>query len=169
MWTGSFWNKAQGLIPEGGTVAPVILATDKTQLTQFSGSKSAYPVYLTIGNIPKNIRRKPGSRACILIAYLSVDKIVKKGLSKAQIKLRNYQLFHKSMAVILESLKVAGNPAGPGVEMVGGDGNVRRVYPLLAVYIADYPEQCVVTCTKYCTCPKCQRKAKELDQPSPGE
>ncbi|KAJ3718877.1 hypothetical protein C8R42DRAFT_697291 [Lentinula raphanica] len=157
MWTGSFWNKVQG-----GTVAPVILATDKTQLTQFSGSKSAYPVYLTIGNIPKNIRRKPGSRACILLAYLSVDKIVKKGLSETQIKLRNYQLFHTSMALILGPLKAAGNPAGPGVEMVG-------VYPVLATYIADYPEQCVVTCTKYCTCPKCQRKAKELHQTEPGE
>ncbi|KAJ3718828.1 hypothetical protein C8R42DRAFT_542278, partial [Lentinula raphanica] len=142
-------------LPQGGTVAPVILATDKTQLTQFSGSKSAYPVYLTIGNIPKNIRRKPGSRACILLAYLSVDKIVKKGLSETQIKLRNYQLFHTSMALILGPLKAAGNPAGPGVEMVGGDGDVRRVYPVLATYIADYPEQCVVTCTKYCTCPKC--------------
>jgi len=35
-------------IPSGGTVAPVIIASDKTRLTQFSGNKSAYPVYLTI-------------------------------------------------------------------------------------------------------------------------
>ncbi|KAJ3717338.1 hypothetical protein C8R42DRAFT_553249, partial [Lentinula raphanica] len=156
MWTGSFWHAVQRRIPRGGTVAPVILATDKTQLTQFSGSKSAYPVYLTIGNIPKELRRKPGSRACVLIAYLSVDKLSKKGLSKTQIKLRNYQVFHKSMAMILESLKVARDPAGPGVEMVGGDGAVRRVYPILAAYVCDYPEQCLVTCTKYGTCPKCQ-------------
>ncbi|KAJ3722652.1 hypothetical protein C8R42DRAFT_696108 [Lentinula raphanica] len=152
-----------------GTVAPVILATDKTQLTQFSGNKSAYPVYLTIGNIPKELRRKPGSRACILIAYLSVDKLVKKGLSKTQLKLRNYQLFHRSMAVVLESLKVTGDPSGPGVEMVSGDGAVRRVYPLLATYVCDYPEQCLVTCTKYGTCPKCQRKADQLKLSTPGE
>lgn len=101
-------------------MAPVIIATDKTQLTQFSGNKSAYPVYLTLGNIPKALRRKPGSRACVLIAYLSVDKPAKAGLSKTTLKLRNYQLFHRSMAVVLESLKAAGNPKGPGVEMVGG-------------------------------------------------
>ncbi|KAJ3715343.1 hypothetical protein C8R42DRAFT_546954, partial [Lentinula raphanica] len=156
MWTANFWHTAQGLIPEGGTVAPVILATDKTQLTQFSGNKTAYPVYLTIGNIPKDLRRKPGTRACVLIAYLPVDPPSKKGLTKRQLKLRKYQLFHKSMAVVLESLKTAGDPGGPGVEMVGGDGSIRRVYPLLAAYIADYPEQCMVTCTKYGTCPKCR-------------
>lgn len=150
-------------------MAPVIIATDKTQLTQFSGNKSAYPVYLTLGNIPKALRRKPGSRACVLIAYLSVDKPVKAGLSKTTLKLRNYQLFHRSMAVVLESLKAAGNPKGPGVEMVGGDGAVRRVYPLLSCYVADYPEQCLVTCTKYGTCPKCQQKAENLHLATPGE
>ncbi|KAJ3748191.1 hypothetical protein EV360DRAFT_89847, partial [Lentinula raphanica] len=108
MWTSSFWHSVQGQIPEGGTVAPVIIATDKTQLTQFSGNKSAYPVYMTLGNIPKTTRRKPGTRACILIAYLPVDK---------------------AMSIVLDSLKVAGNPKGPGVEMTGGDGAVRRVYP----------------------------------------
>ncbi|KAJ3765100.1 hypothetical protein FB446DRAFT_627286, partial [Lentinula raphanica] len=149
-------------VPEGGTIAPVILATDKTQLTQFSGNKSAYPVYLTLGNIPKNLRRKPGTRACILIAYLSVDKPGKNGLSARELKLHKYQLFHRSMAIVLEPLKRAGNPTGPGIEMVGGDGCVRVVYPLLATYVADYPEQCLVTCTKYGTCPRCQANADEL-------
>ncbi|KAF5364854.1 hypothetical protein D9757_012748 [Collybiopsis confluens] len=169
MWTGSFWNAAQECIPEGGTIALVIIATDKTQLTVLSSNKSAYPVYLTIGNIPKELRRKPGARACVLIAYLSVDKPDDKGLSKTQLKLRNHELFHRSMAIVLGPLKAAGDPKGKGVEMVGGDGAVRRVYPLLATYIADYPEQCLVTCTKSGTCPKCRRKAKELDSPTLAE
>ena len=49
----------QRLLPDGATLSPVIISTDKTQLTQFSGNKSAYPVYLTLGNIPRSIRRKP--------------------------------------------------------------------------------------------------------------
>ncbi|KAJ3792209.1 hypothetical protein GGU11DRAFT_819093 [Lentinula aff. detonsa] len=126
----------------GGTVAPVIIASDKTQLIQFSGNKAAYPVYMTIGNLPKSLRRKPKARACVLIAYLS--------------------LFHRSMAVVLQSLKAAGNPKGGGVEMVGGDGAVRRVYLILTAYVADYPEQCLVTCTKYGT-------SNELELPNPGE
>ena len=47
---------AQSHLPQGATLTPIIIATDKTQLTQFSGNKSAYPVYLTIGNIPKATR-----------------------------------------------------------------------------------------------------------------
>ncbi|KAF5339496.1 hypothetical protein D9757_015386 [Collybiopsis confluens] len=163
MWTAGLWNAAQHLIPRGGTVAPVIIASDKTQLTQFSGSKSAYPVYITIGNIPKALRRKPGSRTCILIAYLFADKLDKVGLTETSLKLRNYELFHRSMSIVLEPLKAAGDPTGLGTEMVGGDGAVRRVYPLLATYIADYPEQCLISCTKYGTCPKCQCTAQQLD------
>lgn len=153
-------------VPRGGTIAPVIIASDKTQLTQFSGNKSAYPVYLTLGNLPKALRRKPHARACVLIAYLSVDKVSSEGLTKTALRLRNYELFHRSMAIVLQSLKAAGDPRGNGIEMVGGDGAVRRVYPILAAYVADYPEQCLVTCSKYGTCPKCQVKAHELGSPA---
>ena len=125
-------------------------------------------MYLTIGNIPKAIRRKPSSRACVLIAYLSVDKISRDGLSKTKLRVQNYDLFHHSMSIILQPLKVAGDPKGPGVPMASSDGAVRNVYPILAVYVADYPEQCLITCTKYGTCPKCTRRAQELQESSPG-
>ncbi|EGO00342.1 hypothetical protein SERLA73DRAFT_26615, partial [Serpula lacrymans var. lacrymans S7.3] len=136
MWTGKWWHAIQARLPSGAALAPVIIATDKTQRTQFSDSKSAYPVYLILGSIPRAIRRKPSQHACILIGYLSVNK----------------RLFHESMSVILEPLKKAGIE---GMDITGGDGAVRRVHPVLACYIADYAEQCLVTCTKYGTCPKC--------------
>lgn len=146
-------------LPPGATVAPVIIATDKTNLTQFSGSKCAYPVYLTLGNLPRAIRRKPSEHACILIAYLSVDKCRRGSFSKDFQRARNHRLFHESMRLILKSLI---GPAEHGVEMTGGDGRVRSVHPLLASYVADYPEQCLVSCTKYGTCPKCQAHADQL-------
>lgn len=144
----------------------MIIATDKTQLTQFSGSKSAYPVYLTLGNIPRALRRKPSLQACILIAYLPVDKIQKDGLSKKELSARYQRLFHDAMRHVLKPLIEAGKN---GVEMTGGDGAVRRVHPIIASYVADYPEQCMVTCSKYGTCPKCQVSADLLDDPSPYE
>ena len=60
------------------------------------------------------------------------------------------------MAVVLGSLKTAGDPSGPGVMMTGGDGAVRKVYPPLTTYVADYP-------VKYGTCPKCHQRADKLE------
>ncbi|EGN96438.1 hypothetical protein SERLA73DRAFT_26591, partial [Serpula lacrymans var. lacrymans S7.3] len=139
-------------LPEGACVAPVIIATDKTQLTQFSGNKFAYPVYLTLENLPRSMRRKPSKHACILIAYLSVSKNVGDNLSKKQKSAHIQQLFHDSMCIVLEPLI---EPGKCGMEVTGGDGRVRRIHPILACYVADYPEQCLVTCAKYGTCPKC--------------
>ena len=53
----------------GITIIPVILSSDKTRVVLF-GTKTAYPVYMTIGNIPKDIRRKPSKRTHILVGYL---------------------------------------------------------------------------------------------------
>ena len=36
-------------------MAPVILPSDKMSLSVFSGDKKAWPVYLTIGNISKDV------------------------------------------------------------------------------------------------------------------
>lgn len=148
-------------MPAGATLAPVIIATDKTQLTQFVGGKSAYPVYLTLGNLPKSVRRKPSKHACVLIGYLSVDKISRIGLTAQEQRARNQRLFHESMRMITAPLLEAGKS---GVDMVGGDGCVRRVHPILASYVADYPEQCLVSCSKYGTCPKCQCPVDKLQE-----
>ncbi|PPR02760.1 hypothetical protein CVT26_009432, partial [Gymnopilus dilepis] len=166
MHTSKWWHICQSKLPRGATLAPVIIATDKTQLTNFSGSKSAYPLYLTIGNIPKAFRRKPSKKACILIGYLSVQKINRKDMTDRAYRSRIQRMFHESMRIILEPLKKAGHE---GVEMTSADGSVRWVFPILSCYVADYPEQCLVTCTKYGTCVKCKVKATELQDIQPKE
>jgi hypothetical protein len=44
-------------------------------LTNFSGGKTAWPVYISIGNIPKSIRAKINSYSTLLLAYLPVPKL----------------------------------------------------------------------------------------------
>lgn len=134
-------------------MAPLIIATDKTQLTVFSGSKQAYPVYLTLGNIPRALRRKPSQQACVLLAYLPVEKLNKDKLIQREATGRYHRLFHEAMRQVMAPLITAGKD---GVEMASADGEVRRVHPILASYVADFPEQCLVTCCKYGTCPKCR-------------
>ncbi|KAG1896128.1 uncharacterized protein F5891DRAFT_1193360 [Suillus fuscotomentosus] len=77
MHTGKWWWDTQKKLDQhspGGTIIPIIISSDKTQVTLFR-NKSVYPVYLTIGNIPKEIRCKPSRGAHILLAYLPCTQL----------------------------------------------------------------------------------------------
>ncbi|KAH9943974.1 hypothetical protein B0H21DRAFT_864378 [Amylocystis lapponica] len=151
MWTGEWWWDLQQRLPEGATIAPVILSSDKTKLSQFRGDKSAWPVYLTIGNIAKDVRRKASSHATILVAYLPVPKLDCFGDKTCPAA--KYQLFHHCMKTILATVASAGRT---GKEMACADGFVRAIWPIIAAYVADYPEQCLVACCMENRCPMCQ-------------
>ncbi|KAJ7019294.1 hypothetical protein C8F04DRAFT_1182372 [Mycena alexandri] len=150
MWTAEWWWEIQELLPKGATLVPIILASDKTQLTRFSGDQQAWPVYLTIGNIDKATRRAPSSRATVLLGYIPVAKL--EIFKKSRRSGEAHQLFHECMRTMLESLKVAGRE---GVTMDCADGFVRKMYLIFAAYIADYPEQCLICCCKENSCPGC--------------
>ncbi|KIJ55985.1 hypothetical protein M422DRAFT_150938 [Sphaerobolus stellatus SS14] len=151
MWTADWWWELQGKLPPGATIAPVILASDKTQLSVFSGDKQAWPVYISIGNIGKATRRQTSQRAMILLGYIPVTKL--DCLSPRPRQGGAYRLFHYCMSVVLKPLVEA---AINGVDIVCADNKIRRVYPILAAYIADFPEQCLVAAVKECDCPICE-------------
>ncbi|KAH9932480.1 uncharacterized protein B0H18DRAFT_1115738 [Fomitopsis serialis] len=162
MNTGEWWWRLQHKIEAkepGGTIVPLILSSDKTQLTMFR-NRSCYPLYLTIGNIPKAIRRKSSRQAQLLIGYLPVTRL--SHIKNEETRRRAISnLFH---ACLKQALAPTRKPARRGVKMSSGDGSTRRCHPIFAAYIGDYPEIVCVAGVKNGECP-----AGVVDPKSMGE
>ncbi|TFK96266.1 hypothetical protein BDV98DRAFT_608376 [Pterulicium gracile] len=152
--TATFWWNAQIKLDarrkQGGTIAPLIFASDKSQITLFR-NKAAYPVYMTTANIPKEIRRKPSSGARVLVGYFQTTKL-EHITNKASRRHCMSNLFHVFMRHIVRRLKTTGND---GVMMATGNGTIYRVYPLFAGFVGDNPEQVLAACCKTGLCFRC--------------
>ncbi|KAH9010197.1 hypothetical protein EDB83DRAFT_2508909 [Lactarius deliciosus] len=153
MHTRDWWWAVQTSLESqqpGATVVPLILSSDKTQLTLFQG-KAAYPVYLTIGNIPKATRQKPSHHAQLLISYIPTTKL--EGITNQAARHRTLaNLFHTCMCKLLAPVT---HYSESDIVMMSGDGIWRRCHPVFAVFVGNYPEQTLVTCTYNGHCPKC--------------
>ncbi|KAI0801485.1 hypothetical protein C8Q74DRAFT_1314617 [Fomes fomentarius] len=143
MNTGKWWWSTQEQLEAEhprATVVPIIISSDKTQLTLI-GNKTAYPVYMTLGNLPKDIRCKPSRHAACRRTIAN--------------------LFHTCMSHVLEPLKDVGIT---GILLTSGDGVWRHGHPILATYVADYQEQVLVTGIKTGECPKCLIPCTEVGE-----
>jgi hypothetical protein len=157
---------SQTELPAGATVVPVMLSADKTSLSVFSGDKSAYPVYMTLGNIPKDVRRKPSLHAQVLVAYLPTTKLDSVEVSESLLRTARARLYHLAMSLVLAPLKRLSKD---GERLVSGDGAVRHCYAIPTVHMSDYPEQCLVTCIRYGeTCPRDEVRRLEMEDHAHG-
>lgn len=140
------------------TIIPIFISSDKTRVVAF-GTKTAYPVYLTIGNIPKELRRKPSQQTHILLGYLPTTPLLHVS-SVASRRRMLANLFHYCFACMLAPLRSL-DKTGP-IKMSTGDGTVRRTFPIFACFVGDYPEQVLVSGCKTGDCPRCPTKRKDL-------
>ncbi|KAF8604766.1 hypothetical protein BDV93DRAFT_440104 [Ceratobasidium sp. AG-I] len=145
-----WWEEQQG--KRDATILPLIVATDQTVLSVMCGGQKAYPVYVTVGNINKDARRKPSKRAMALLVYLPVDAFedITNDAKRRRLKA---ELVHRAMEKMLATLCKASKN---GVEMWCPDGRLRRVFPRVAAYTADWPEQNLQSCTSEGSCPICK-------------
>ncbi|KAF8258061.1 hypothetical protein EI94DRAFT_1780982 [Lactarius quietus] len=167
MYTGGWWWFTQVAIEKelpGVTIVPVLISSDKTQLTPFQ-NKSAYPVYMMIGNIPKEFHRKASMRAYVLLGYLPTTKL-KQENNQAKQKWLTTNLYHACLQHILRPLINAGNH---GVFMSTATSDVHHVHPILASFIGDYPEQVLTTCTLTGDCPRCSTTTEDLGNFDPDD
>ncbi|QRV88277.1 hypothetical protein RhiJN_16295 [Ceratobasidium sp. AG-Ba] len=165
MWTGDWWWRMQGAIGNPtGTVVPLIIASDETTLANNPVGLKAHPIYLSIGNISKAVRRRPTKRAMVLLGYLPADSFNDITDDTVRQRYRLEQL-HRSLRKLFEPLKKASSD---GMLAWCADGYLRHIYPMVAAWIADWPEQNDLACTSQSGCPKCTQKRAGRSQGGRG-
>jgi len=110
--TGDWWWDTKNQLPTGATIVPVISASDKTHLNNFSDDQHAWPLYLTIGNIQKDIRRTPKKHAWILVGLIPCPPKGAKNIDEA---------WHSAVGTVLSQLRHL-DIARPGLKWDCADG-----------------------------------------------
>ncbi|KAF8496995.1 hypothetical protein JB92DRAFT_3146711 [Gautieria morchelliformis] len=100
-------------------------------------------------------------RGMILLGYLPVTKL--ECLHEHAQKGAKFRLFYYVMSILLEPLIEAGKK---GVQMTCADWHIRIVYPILAAYIAHFPEQCLIVGVQPTDCPICEIDSDDRGEPS---
>jgi hypothetical protein len=159
--TSHILNDFQKTLPEGATLVPIIGMSDQTHLTNFSGDKKAWPVYLTIGNILSRTRNCPSKMAIMLIALLPVPSKFASSQSKVRNaqRMTNSEVLESVFSLIFEPLEAITKL---GKEMNCADGKVRQCFPVLAAWIADHAENETLHGLKRMSCPKCEAPLERL-------
>ncbi|KAG2118347.1 hypothetical protein BD769DRAFT_1629699 [Suillus cothurnatus] len=141
MHTGKWWWNAQRSLDcenPGATIIPVIISSDKTQVTLFH-NKMAYPAHVLLAYLPTTHLEHVTNKAscCCMLA----------------------NLYHACVGHVLAPLAAAGIN---GVNMQSGNGAMHRCHPLFVCFVRDYPEQVLATGVKTMQCPNCDVPSDEL-------
>src|SRR5258708_27951501 len=93
----------KGRLANRSTILGIILASDCTHLTNFTGDKKMHTVYLSIGNISKDVRWKHNSHTWLLVTKIPISKFSKTQFSgpkteqEAMPGILSHHLFHECM------------------------------------------------------------------------
>ncbi|KIL57076.1 hypothetical protein M378DRAFT_1031569 [Amanita muscaria Koide BX008] len=167
MMSGNWvWDQADEIAEDASThgsmFVPIILGSDKTTVSVATGHTEYYPLYLSIGNLHNNIRRAHRG-GVMLIGFLAIAKTEKQYSNSAEFRRFRRQLFHTSLARIL-------SPLQPGMSVpevvLCADGHYRWAIYGLGPYIADYPEQVLISGIVQNWCPRCTAHKDDLDASS---
>ncbi|KAG2097743.1 uncharacterized protein F5147DRAFT_747441 [Suillus discolor] len=95
----------QDQLPEGATIILMIVASDKTLVTQHMGGLEMCPILVTVGNIQSDVRMRATCHAWQCIAYMPIPKFV--DVHPDYQTILSQHLFHKCMNIVFADAKVA--------------------------------------------------------------
>lgn len=147
---------------------PVVLGSDKTMVSVAMGHTEYYPLYISLRNIHNNICHAH-CNAVTILAFLAIPKSLSvlcySGFHSILTCMNiadeahqndpvfchfHHQLFHSSIAAMLDSLKP--HMTKPVVTLCP-DGHFHHIIYGLGPYITDYPKQVLLTCVVQVWCP----------------
>ncbi|KAI6101179.1 hypothetical protein F5141DRAFT_1065946 [Pisolithus sp. B1] len=141
------------------TFVPIILSSDKTTVSVATGQNDYWPVYLSIGNIHNNVQHAH-QNAVKFLTFLAIPKMAKKYTDDPMFRHFKKQLFHSAMTRIFSSLK--DRMTTPQL-MKCPNHHFCHVIFGISPYIADYPEQVLVSGILQNWCGCCLAFPNDLD------
>jgi hypothetical protein len=157
---GSILTLPQETLLVGATLIPIILGSDKTRLTILGGNKQAWPLYLSIGNIPSKTRSLLSTKTWVVLAYIPI--VCFEGKHSKALEAHYFHQCIRHILAPLVSVRETGSP------ITLGNGNVLNCFFRLAAWIADYEEQVLLNCIKSRTSTTMLAGSKELGKPDPA-
>ncbi|KAG1741973.1 hypothetical protein EDB19DRAFT_1895005 [Suillus lakei] len=146
----------QDQLPEGATIVPMIIASDKTPVTRHTGGLEMHPIFVTIGNIQSDLQMRATCHAWRCVTYMPIPKFV--DIHPDYQTILSQWLFHKCMDIIFADAKVA---AMVGKFMPDPASHVRHCFTPLVAYTADLPEQQAIACVLKVASPIMLREFQE--------
>ena len=133
-------------------------SSDQTHLTNYSGDKKAWPVFLNLGNVRSSEWLKAMRNCSFLAALLPVPpKHCFHGPEKSsELKAQqdyNREVLRKVFEIIFTPLN---NLFKRGKHMLCSDGRVRKCFPIICVWTADYVENVNLHSIKSGLCHVCE-------------
>ena len=127
-------------------------------MTNYSGDKKAWPVFLSLGNVRSSERLKATRNCSVLVALLPVPpKHCFHGPGKsAELKAQqdyNREVLRKVFEIIFTPLN---NLFERGKHMLCSDGRVRKCFPIICAWTADYVENVNLHSIKSGLCHVCE-------------
>ena len=127
-----------------------------------SGNRMAHPVLISLTNIDTYIHSKMSLHAYLLLTLLPITKFTHK-TTRVHILLKDC-LFHQALNVVLSPLKVATEV---GVMMSDPIGNLQYCFTSLTSWIADTPEESLISPTDPKALPVTITVSKNFGDPHP--
>ncbi|KAG9087311.1 hypothetical protein FS749_003000 [Ceratobasidium sp. UAMH 11750] len=171
--TGHLWHK---ILAEAGqdpdaALGGVLFGSDKTHLTNYAGDVKVHALYVSLGNINKEIRAQTSKRAWMLLAYIPICKwenTIEKTDPKSKAHrealpgILSRRLFHFCMEIICQPLRELNVH-----EIIDPKGNIRLIFYVLIAYLADLKEQYMIAALDKSNCIHCTATTHDFGSPNP--